>query len=117
MDLTMPQYWLPVYDWALSLEVLEHIPAAYEHIALDNVARVAREGVVLSWATPGQEGFHHVNNQPLQYVEQVMAARNFKRDLGATQLLSSAVGAKFKNLRRNINVYRRIQSSPPASGH
>jgi len=46
-----------------SLEVLEHIPAAHEHTALDNVARVAREGVVLSWATPGQEGFHHVNRQ------------------------------------------------------
>ena len=107
MDLTLPQYWLPVYDWAVSLEVLEHIPADYEQTALDNVARVAREGVVLSWATPGQEGFHHVNNQPLEHVEEVMAARNFRRDVSASQLLRNAVGARFKNLRRNINVYRR----------
>ena len=108
LDLTVPQYWLPVYDWVVSLEVLEHIPAAYEQIALDNVARVAREGVVLSWARPGQEGFHHVNNRPLEHVERAMVERNFRRDATASERLRGAVAARFKNLRRNINVYRRV---------
>ena len=30
---------------------------------LDNIVRHARIGVVLSWAVPGQGGFHHVNGR------------------------------------------------------
>jgi len=105
LDLTVPQYWLPVYDWAVTLEVLEHIPAEYEQIALDNVARVAGEGIVLSWAIPGQPGFHHINNQPMQHVDEVMAARNFQQDPTASKQLREA--ATFEVFRRNVNVYRR----------
>jgi len=104
-DLTLPQYWLPVYDWAVTLEVLEHIPAAYEQTALDNVVRVAKEGVVLSWAIPGQRGFYHINNQPQEHVDQVMDARNFEQDLIASQKLRKA--ASFRVFRRNVSVYRR----------
>jgi len=39
MDLTVPQYGLPVYDWVLSLEVAEHIPAEFEAVYLDNLFR------------------------------------------------------------------------------
>jgi len=106
LDLTLPQYWLPVYDWAVIIEVLEHIPAAYERMALDNVVRVAREGVVLSWAVPGQFGYFHVNNQPQQHVDEVMATRNFQRDIAASNQLRNA--ARFRVLRRNMNVYRRV---------
>ena len=54
LDLTLPQYWLPRYDWVLSLEVLEHIPSDFETTVLDNIDRAAGHGVVLSWAVPGQ---------------------------------------------------------------
>jgi len=37
MDLSLPQYGLSLYDWVISLEVAEHIPARYEHIYLDNI--------------------------------------------------------------------------------
>ena len=40
----------------MSLEVGEHIPADYEAIFLDNLARHAKEGVLLSWARPNQGG-------------------------------------------------------------
>ena len=105
LDLTLPQYWLSTYDWAVTLEVLEHIPAAYEQTALDNVVRVAKEGVVLSWAIPGQRGFYHINNQPQEHVDHVMAARNFQQDHVASQQLRDA--ASFAVFRRNVNVYRR----------
>jgi len=106
LDLTLPQYWLPQYDWALTLEVLEHIPAVYEQMALDNVVRVAREGVVLSWAVPGQYGYFHINNQPQEHVDQVMTDRNFQRDVGASEQLRKS--ARFKVFRANMNVYRRM---------
>ncbi|WAQ98049.1 hypothetical protein MAR_022422 [Mya arenaria] len=48
LDLTLPQYGLPVYDWAMSLEVAEHIPEQFESVFIKNVVRHAREGVVLS---------------------------------------------------------------------
>ena len=54
LDLTLPQYGLPLYDWVMSLEVAEHIPPKYEHIYIDNIVRHAKEGVILSWAKPGK---------------------------------------------------------------
>ena len=60
LDLTLPQYGLPLYDWVISLEVAEHIPAESEAIYLDNIVRHAREGVVLSWAVPGNDLFLYV---------------------------------------------------------
>jgi hypothetical protein len=37
LDLTIPQYGIPLYDWIISLEVAEHIPTKYENIYLDNI--------------------------------------------------------------------------------
>lgn len=39
LDLSVPQYGLPMYDWILSLEVVEHMPAQYESVYLDNIFR------------------------------------------------------------------------------
>jgi hypothetical protein len=47
----------------LNLQVLEHIPSQHEAVALSNLARAANEGMVLSWAVPGQAGHYHVNLQ------------------------------------------------------
>ena len=51
VDLTLPQYWLPRYDWVLCLEVIEHIPRSHEAVVLENVVRPAAEGVVLRYGT------------------------------------------------------------------
>jgi len=103
--LTLPQYWLPRYDWVLSLEVLEHIPAKYEKVALDNIDRAAGHGVVLSWAVPGQPGFHHVNNRTPTYVNQTMLDRGFTLDLKASLVLRDR--ATFRVLQNNIMVFVR----------
>ena len=57
LDLTLPQYGLPLYDWVMSLEVAEHIPADFQAVYVDNINRHAKEGIVLSWARPGQGGY------------------------------------------------------------
>jgi len=85
--LSLPQYWLPVYDWVLSTEVLEHIPAEFESVALDNICRAAKHGVVLSWALPGVRGFYHVNNRPFTYVQKAMLRRGFTLDMKASMAL------------------------------
>ena len=105
LDLTLPQYWLPRYDWVLCLEVLEHIPAEFETIVLDNIDRAARHGVVLSWAVPGQYGFQHINTRPLVYVNLTMFNRGYKMDVSATRALQKRTLLYW--LRRNVNVFIR----------
>jgi len=105
LDLTLPQYWLPRYDWVLSTEVLEHIPAEFENIALDNIDRAAGHGIVLSWATIGQPGFYHVNNRSPAYVEQIMLDRGFTADVKCS--LSLRKKAKIKHLKKNLMVFVR----------
>ena len=106
LDLTVPHYGLPAYDWVMSLEVGEHIPAKYEDIYLDNLVRHAREGVVLSWATIGQGGFSHVNNKELKDVVAQMAKRGFSfNELDGKPLRDAS---KYYWLRNNIHVYRRL---------
>ena len=106
LDLTLPQYWLPCYNWVLSLEVIEHIPAKYETIVLDNIDRAAGHGVVLSWAVPGQGGFHHVNNRSPAYVNQTMFNRGFRMDVETSVALREE--ATLAWLKNNIMVFIRI---------
>jgi len=109
LDLTLPQYWLPRYDWVLSMEVLEHIPAEFETVVLDNIDRAATHGVVLSWAVPGQPGFHHVNPRSPTYVNQTMLDRGFRMDLNNSLALRQQTS--FFWLKSNIMVFIRTNIS------
>ncbi|XP_052084776.1 uncharacterized protein LOC127721971 [Mytilus californianus] len=107
MDLTIPHFGLPVYDWVVSIEVAEHIPKEYEQIFLDNIFRHANEGIILSWAVPGQGGLNHVNNKPIEYVIEVMNKHGFQRDDTSSKLLQEA--STFPHLKRNLYVYKRLE--------
>ena len=65
LDLTKPGL-CDECDWALCLEVMEHIPSNLEEWPLTYLS-TAKEGVVLSWAIPGQGGDGHVNERPNEY--------------------------------------------------
>ncbi|CAG2225446.1 unnamed protein product [Mytilus edulis] len=88
MDLTIPHFGLPVYDWVVSIEVAEHIPKEYEEIFLDNIFRHANEGIILSWAVPGQGGLNHVNNKPIEYVIEVMNKHGSSKGMEPDMALS-----------------------------
>ena len=106
LDLTLPQYGLPLYDWVISLEVAEHIPREYESVYMDNIVRHAKEGVVLSWSVPGQPGLSHVNNRPHEYALNLMQSLGFQQNEADTQKLKRASGYAW--IKSNIFVYRRI---------
>ncbi len=80
LDLSVPQFGLPVYDWVVSVEVAEHIPRQFEPAFADNLARHARSGIVLSWATPGQPGTGHTNPRPFSHVKKLMGRKGFHVD-------------------------------------
>ncbi len=105
MDLAMPQYPQNTYDWVLSLEVGEHIPMEFMETYMDNLDRYARSGIILSWATPGQGGDGHVNNQSNNFIEQKMANRGFSRRKDVEDSLRKAAEQPW--FKSTIMVYER----------
>ena len=103
--MTVPIYHLNQYDWVVSIEVAEHIPPQFESIYLDNLVRHAKEGVILSWARPGQLGLSHVNNRPIEYVKEQMRLRGLIYDGAFTSRLRRSTFAHW--IRANINVFKR----------
>ena len=110
LDLSTPQYGLPIYDWVLSLEVAEHIPEKYQDVFLSNIVRHAKTGVILSWAEPGQDGYHHVNNRDLSFVVGAMETLGFERNVSESKLLQSHCTLSW--LAKNTNVYVRREDHP-----
>ena len=108
LDLSIPQYGLPIYDWVICLEVAEHIPAKFEDIFLSNLVRHAKHGIILSWAVPGQPGHYHVNNKPLKLVVQSLKKLGFERDEKMSKFLQTR--AHNGPLKNNTNVYYRKES-------
>lgn len=93
------------FDWVLSLEVGEHIPAQFEKTFIENLTRHAVNGIVLSWAVPGQGGFGHFNEQTNQYIKDVMAQHGYYNDLYAEGYLRERASvAWFKN---TVMVFRK----------
>ena len=62
-DLSVDQPSLRRSDWAMSLEVFEHIPRRFEDAVRRNVDRAAGDGIVISWSVMGgsQSEHGHVN--------------------------------------------------------
>lgn len=67
------------YDCVLCLEVGEHIPKLYEDILIDNIIKHTEKLIILSWATVGQGGHGHVNEQPNEYISKKFENKDFER--------------------------------------
>ncbi|CAJ1359499.1 unnamed protein product, partial [Effrenium voratum] len=60
-DLGKPLQLWRRFDWALCLEVAEHIPAELTATFLDNLDRHTDQGLVITWARPGLQGLGSAN--------------------------------------------------------
>jgi hypothetical protein len=85
VDIAMKLDWLNELPkgHVICLEVMEHIPAQYEHVTLDNIARICNGRLALSWAIEGTIYPGHVNckNNP-QAMSSVMShGFKFNREL------------------------------------
>jgi len=89
----------------LSLEVGEHLPPQYEAAFLQNCHRHNARGLVLSWATRGQGGTGHVNEQDNDYVKARVCALGYVCDEAAEGALRAA--ARFHFFKRTVMVFRR----------
>ncbi len=97
------------FDFALCLDVGEHIPEHLSETFLTNLANLSNT-VLLACAPPGQGGLHHVNEQPKRYWIKRMSEHGFAYDRPSTGQLCET----FKITRpplmwmwEHISVYRR----------
>lgn len=82
-DLSTATAWEP-RRWTLCVEVGEHVEREREAVVLDNLARSAKSGLLVSWAVPGQRGSGHVNCRTPEHVACELGARGWRLDEAAT---------------------------------
>lgn len=92
------------YDWSITIEVGEHIPKSSEQVFLDNIVSLAKKGVVMSWAIPGQSGYQHINNQPNEYIIAEMEKRGLNYNKAQSMLFRKSV-TRLPWLRNTIMVF------------
>jgi hypothetical protein len=78
------------YDFVISLEVGEHIPAEYEKTFLNNLVMPTPDMIILSWAVEGQAGQGHVNCRSNKYIISEMEDRGYAYDKKASLKLRLA---------------------------
>lgn len=83
LDLSQDQS-LDLVDWAISLEVAEHIPKQHEAAYIANLHKSNKRGVIISWAHPGQPGQGHINCHSQTYVKQLFEGLGYLMDGQAT---------------------------------
>ena len=105
LDLSIPQYLEESFDWAISLEVGEHIPAEFEETYIANLVRHATEGIVTSWAVPGQGGHHHVNEQTNDHVIMQFERLGVKWDTASTNALRAVASLRW--LKNTLLVFKK----------
>ena len=98
------------YDWAMSLEVGEHIPHEHEHTFLENLNCSCRMGLILSWAQPGQPGAGHVNARRRRSLHALLGEYSLVVQRNATRSLSLAANLTW--LRYNVLVFVRGHYTP-----
>jgi hypothetical protein len=75
------------FDWAITLEVAEHIPKQFEDTYIRNIISTSPKGIIISWAVPNQPGTGHVNGQTNQYVIELMNRHGYDFDQSKTTYL------------------------------
>lgn len=106
------------FDFALCLDVGEHIPEDLSDIFLANLTNLS-DTVIMACAPPGQGGQHHVNEQPKRYWIKRMSENGFAYKRPSTGVLCEA----FKLIRpplmwmwEHISVYERTRGSKRQGG-
>jgi len=93
----------------MSLEVAEHIDKEYEDIFVDNVTKYCQDTLVISWATPGQGGLRHVNEQPNEYVISLIESKGFKLLKEPTAEIRSIAGKDLSYFNNTIFIFKKEQ--------
>jgi hypothetical protein len=114
-DLTRPfeNEW-GAFDFALCLEVAEHIPEEFAGMFLDNLTRFS-DRLLLSAAPPNQGGHHHVNERPKRYWVGKLAEKGFlyqRKRTGVVMERFKRDRPGFMWMAEHISVYKKAGDGP-----
>lgn len=87
----------------LCLEVLEHIPPAFESIVIDNIVNHCDKYLIISWAVPGQGGYGHFNEKSFDDVQKLFKNRGFSLMSEETRIARD--NAQIPWLKNNVAVF------------
>lgn len=88
----------------ICLEVLEHIPAQFEPVVIENIKKHCDGYLFMSWATPGQGGYGHYNERSFDYVYKLFTENGFEFMEEETKICRDA--AHIGWLKNNSCVFR-----------
>lgn len=91
----------------ICLEVGEHIPAQYSAVLLNNLVNNVDKKIIISWAIPGQDGYHHVNCQHNLWVIKEMQHRGFKVLIDDSLKARSVIEDRWSYFRNTLMVFER----------
>jgi len=104
VDLSKKCY-MQICDWALCIEVGEHIPKKYEENFIDNLHRSNKNGIILSWAIEGQGGDGHVNCKNNIYIKKIFNSLGYSNDIIVEkEIRKNSIYSWFKN---TIMIFRK----------
>jgi hypothetical protein len=108
-DLSAEQPALVRSDYAMSLEVAEHIPPQHEAAYLANIDRANTRGLVISWshfsAAKGQSAHGHVNAKSIRAVRELFKARGYTEQHNTSRHLQRC--STFPYFRTGITYFQR----------
>ena len=69
-----------VADWIMSLECGEHIPPENTNNLISLLDKHNKQGIILSWAVPGQGGYSHINERQNNEIIQLLSQKGYTQD-------------------------------------
>lgn len=106
-DVTVPMD-LGVFEWAMCIEVAEHVPTPTSEQLVRNLARHCLCGVIFSAAPPGQRGTGHINCQTREFWETLFRDHGLLHKPVVSDHLRRLLGARTRLhwLRDNLMIFR-----------
>lgn len=95
---------LPITNAAISIEVGEHIPPAFEQVFVANLCSHATSLLIVSWAIRGQRGKRHVNCKNPHELLPLFEACGWQASIDETLDFRKRLGEPY---RRKVLLFRR----------
>lgn len=95
---------------SICFEVGEHLPAQYLKTFLDNLANNTKGTLILSWAIPGQEGYHHLSCRHNIWVINEMAKRKMNVNLKASLAIREVIEERLNYFKNTLLIFHNNES-------
>jgi hypothetical protein len=92
------------WSWAISIEVGEHIPQEWLGYFLHVLTHAATDGLIVSWARPGQRGRGHVSCRSPEWVANQLARMDWQLHDPSTVKAREIAGGGWK---KKLLVFRK----------